>query len=241
MRTLLASAALHISVAVAVSHGSGRGSDLGVQGQTVELYAVETFADPTVEPPPQVALPVDTIPAPTSAIPAAHPPAMIARAESVARGKPSAAPGPGEDALPVPEAPLIAASSSAPARFVMSFGAAAATYGGASSAMPGGGGDPLATETFGESGVSSPARLRHGLPPSYPSDARADGVEADVPLEIVVNAAGAVVDARALRHAGHGLDEAALAAVRSYTFTPAQREGRSVRVRMRWVVQFRIE
>jgi protein TonB len=127
----------------------------------------------------------------------------------------------------------------------MAFGSAATTYGGASAASAGGGGGDGAnareTETYAENGVTRPARLRIGPPPEYPASARAEGVEADVPLEIVVSAAGAVVEAHALRHAAYGMEEAALSAVRAYTFTPAQREGRNVRVRMRWVVQFRIQ
>jgi periplasmic protein TonB len=251
VRAILASAAVHVSVAVAISQESGRGIDTGTSGQTVELYTVETLADPTFVPPPPEEPPPPPVldPLPNNAIPAAHPPAMVARPDSAPRGKPAAAPGPGpagSGTPPVAEAPAIAASSNAPAHFVMSFGSGAATYGSVSAAsgaggVGGGGGGTSDGETYAESGVSRPARLRVGPPPDYPATARAEGVEADVPLEIVVNAAGAVIEARALRHAGYGMDEAALSAVRAYTFTPAQREGRNVRVRMRWVVQFRIQ
>jgi protein TonB len=91
-----------------------------------------------------------------------------------------------------------------------------------------------------ERSVSSPARLAQGGAPAYPAEAREDGVEADVPVEIVVSAAGAVESARVVKRAGHGLDEAALAAVRRYRFSPANKDGRAVRVRMRWTVQFRL-
>jgi TonB family protein len=249
VRAILASAAVHVSVAVAMSQGSGRGIDTGASGQTVELYTVETFAEPTFEPPPPEEPPTLPVPLPNNAIPAAHPPAMAAPPEAAPRGKPAAAPGPGPaegDTPPVEEAPAVAASSNAPAHFVMAFGSGAATYGTVSAASGAGGtgggsGGTSDGETYAESGVSRPARLRVGPPPDYPASARAEGVEADVPLEIVVNAQGAVIEAHALRHAGYGMDEAALTAVRAYTFTPAQREGRNVRVRMRWVVQFRIQ
>jgi TonB family protein len=75
---------------------------------------------------------------------------------------------------------------------------------------------------------------------TYPDLARAADVEADVPLELVVDEVGAVIDAHVLRPAGLGLDAAALAAVRRYRFTPAERAGRPVRVRMRWSVEFRL-
>jgi TonB family protein len=42
------------------------------------------------------------------------------------------------------------------------------------------------------------------------------------------------------RRAGHGFDASALAAIRAYRFSPAEREGRRVRVRMPWTVQFRL-
>jgi TonB family protein len=61
-----------------------------------------------------------------------------------------------------------------------------------------------------------------------------------VPLEIVVSPAGTVETARVLRPAGHGLDQAALDAVRSYRFAPATKDGHAVRVRMQWLVQFRL-
>jgi TonB family protein len=91
-----------------------------------------------------------------------------------------------------------------------------------------------------EQHVTSRARLASGGAPAYPEAARDDGIEADVPLEIVVSPAGTVETARVLRPAGHGLDAAALVAVRSYRFTPATKDGHAVRVRMQWLVQFRL-
>jgi TonB family protein len=91
-----------------------------------------------------------------------------------------------------------------------------------------------------EEGVSSPARLALGAAPPYPERARLDRVEADVPLEIVVSQAGAVEAARPLAHAGYGLDAAATTAVRQYRFRPAMKDGHPVRVRMRWIMQFRL-
>lgn len=91
-----------------------------------------------------------------------------------------------------------------------------------------------------EQHVTSRARLSLGGAPAYPESARADGIEADVPLELVVSPAGTVETARVLRPAGHGLDQAAVDAVRAYRFTPATKDGHPVRVRMQWLVQFRL-
>ena len=79
-----------------------------------------------------------------------------------------------------------------------------------------------------------------GNAPTYTAAALSAGVEADVPLEIVVSEAGTVQSARGVEHVGYGLDEAALQAVRSYRFTPALRGGKPVPVRMRWLMRFQL-
>jgi len=91
-----------------------------------------------------------------------------------------------------------------------------------------------------EQHVTSRAHLASGGAPTYPESARADGIEADVALELVVSPAGTVETARVLGPAGHGLDQAALDAVRTYRFAPATKDGHPVRVRMQWLVQFRL-
>jgi TonB family protein len=89
--------------------------------------------------------------------------------------------------------------------------------------------------------VSVPARLLSSGPLPYPAAARQAEIEVDLPLELVVDGAGRVTAARGLTRVGYGLDEAALAAIRSYRFSPALRDGRPVPVRMRWTVQFRLQ
>src|SRR5581483_11076702 len=61
-----------------------------------------------------------------------------------------------------------------------------------------------------EQSVSTPAHLLQGVTPAYPAAARAQGIEADVPMELVVSRAGAVESARVVHHAGFGFDEAAI-------------------------------
>lgn len=97
------------------------------------------------------------------------------------------------------------------------------------------------SEPLAEQSVDGPARLVHGFAPSYPEAARAAGIEGDVRLELVVSTSGAVESARVVRGIGHGLDEAALQAVRQFHFAPATREGHAVRVRMGWSMQFRLQ
>ena len=93
---------------------------------------------------------------------------------------------------------------------------------------------------FAERQVDSPAKLRSGAAPSYTAAAESAGIEAELPLEVVIDRAGAVTAARALEHVGYGLDEAALAAVKRYVFSPALRAGRPVSVRMRWLLRFQL-
>jgi TonB family protein len=152
------------------------------------------------------------------------------------------------EAAPAEAPATIVAPSSAP-RFTMTFGGGA-VGGGAVSARgtaPANGGsagdghdaaDVTAQAIVPESGVSLRARLVDRAPLTYPFGA--EDLEADVGLELVVDAHGGVESARVTRGAGHGFDEAALAAVRKYRFTPAERTGSKVRVRMPWVVQFRL-
>ncbi len=92
-----------------------------------------------------------------------------------------------------------------------------------------------------EQRVSSPARLARGGTPPYPPVAREEGVEGDVVLELVLSTAGTVDSVKLIKGAGHGLDDAAMAAVRNYRFSPATKDGRPVRVRMHWTMQFRLQ
>jgi len=183
---------------------------------------------------------------------------------------PAALPLPASPTAPTPPArietetetaPPPAAATAALPQFDMTVGAGApGTHGAVTSTAPtaphAGGGvagagmpgaDDGADAPVPESAVTTPARLASGGAPPYPPEARAFGIEANVPLELVVSPAGVVESARGMggtggmaARAGHGLDEAALAAVRGYRFVPATRGGRPVRVRMRWVMSFEL-
>lgn len=234
-RAILASAIVHVTVAVAVATGSHGGMKAGGPEVTID---VDRAADPVASPDTMLEeLPPIVIPDAPSRT--ANVVAKVAATPSHPRAEASRRPA--EVAHARDEDGT--APTSPPPRFVMAFGTAAtATEGPSKTEGPkttGESGD--AAETYPESGVSSRARLLEGAPPAYPPAARAAAVEADLPLEIVVNASGSVVDARLLRHAGYGLDEAALRAIRAYRFAPAQRAGHGVSVRMRWVVDFRLD
>jgi protein TonB len=127
-----------------------------------------------------------------------------------------------------------------PARFALSAGTVATNLSPAPAASPSPGLPTGEAVVLGEGDVDAPARLLAPGPLAYPPAARQAEIEADLPLDIVVDVTGRVVSARAARHAGFGLDDAALRAIRAYRFSPALRGGRAVPVRMRWTVQFRL-
>jgi protein TonB len=183
---------------------------------------------------PDVDVALDVI-APGSS-PAAGPAASTAAQATVTRRRPTSR-------------PVAAAASTArsadrdalPARFALSAGTVATNLApAAASAGAPAGGASRPRDVAGEAEVDVPARLVAAAPLAYPPAARQAEIEADLPLDIVVDAWGRVVSARAVRPAGYGLDEAALRAIRGYRFSPALRSGRPVAVRARWTIQFRL-
>lgn len=259
------SAAVHLSVFAAIA-GGGAASARGPARDSIEAMAL--FEAPPVEPAPPAAPPA---PAPADAPVRPHAAAAPHPAGAHHTHTYPAPPGhddvphspelahthdaPAATAAAASGAPTAAAKGDPPAptspRFTLKLGTTAASLpsapgaAGAGSARGAGGsgegaaGSPEAA--VAESQVSSPARVVAASPPAYPPAARAAQVEADVGLELVVDASGRVAEARVVRPAGYGFSESALAAVRAYRFSPALRAGAPVRVRMRWTVQFRLD
>lgn len=152
-------------------------------------------------------------------------------------------------AAPVSPAATAAESSdptpaSEPVHFVLTgtrVGTTAHAPAPATGSESGTGTSEIAAAPLAEAAVSTPARLVATAPALYPAAARSAEIEADVPVEIVVDRDGRVESAAATgRASGFGLDDAAARTVRAYRFAPATKDGRAVRVRMRWVVQFRL-
>jgi protein TonB len=147
---------------------------------------------------------------------------------------------PATPAAPAAAAPAETTSDATPT-FTMAIGAGAGDAHGpvSSSGVAPSHEDPAAPRA--EQDVDGQARLVRGVTPAYPVSARADGGEGDVRLELVVGLSGGVESARVIGGVGHGLDEAALEAVRQFRFAPATRGGGPVRVRMGWSMQFRLQ
>jgi TonB family protein len=104
-------------------------------------------------------------------------------------------------------------------------------------AQPAGTGDP-STPSGDQAEVVTAPVLRTRAEATYPPDALRDRLEGSVGLEIAVDVAGTVVEARVVAPAGHGFDEAALEAVRKFTFDPARRNGTPTRSTLELAYEF---
>ena len=242
--TLALSVSAHAAVALMAAHGgSSRESSALTDVRSVELPAPELAM---VEPPSIENISDEPLRAKVASHAAHHThPYPVATDHDVTPHDPSVPHIPlpihAADALPAPPPAVIEAPSTAPARFILTIDRHASTRGGIVSASgrasdaPSGSAAPLAEER-----VDTAATLLSGSAPAYTREAESAGVDADVPLEIVVDDRGHVVSARALEHVGYGLDEVVLRSIRGYRFDPARRGGHPVAVRMRWLVRFEL-
>jgi TonB family protein len=71
--------------------------------------------------------------------------------------------------------------------------------------------------------------LKSHPPPVYPPQALRDRVEGTVGLEVKIGEDGSVESVKVKQPAGHGFDEAAVAAVKTWTFEPAKRGNQPLR------------
>jgi protein TonB len=235
---LLASALVHAAAAATLGGALGshaRGSNHAEPAAAVEL-------DVTIAPGVPSRFVGTASSAPRADRPVHRPHPSRARLEPVKAAAP-----PSEQPAGVP---ATAASSEDRPRFALSAGTVAtgpgiyeapeAPRGTASKGGPGSS-EAAGAAAHGDREVDVAARPLSSPPPIYPPAAQHDQIEGDVSLEIVVGPEGHVVSARVLGAPGYGLGEAARDAVLHYRFSPAMRGGRAVSVRMRWVVQFRLE
>jgi protein TonB len=239
---------LHAAAAGPLPAGSAPHSAAQLAAENVLPIDVAPIvaAEPPAEPPLAGAeatpLPVAPLPLARTSVPPSAPARPAAGPASIATGPAGAA----SVAEAAPALTALAPEDGMP-HFAIAIGGAAGQPSGAVAQSGGPGGAPHAAGVaaidapLSEQGVSSPARLARGGAPPYPPSARADGIEGDVVLELVLSAAGSVESARVVKPAGHGLDDAALSAVRGYRFSPASKDGHAVRVRMHWTMQFRLQ
>jgi TonB family protein len=80
--------------------------------------------------------------------------------------------------------------------------------------------------------------LKRQVEAQYPAEALAQQLEGTVVMLIDISEAGAVTDVQVTQPAGHGFDEAAVAAVRQFEFEPAEVDNVPAPVRIEYAYQF---
>jgi periplasmic protein TonB len=98
--------------------------------------------------------------------------------------------------------------------------------------------EPVAPVTSGCSEPASKPKPLSVPQPVYTEAARAANVAGRVRVELTVDEQGRVIDVKVLQGLGYGLDEAAVSAARSGSFTPAERCGRAVRATFTIAMRF---
>ena len=87
-------------------------------------------------------------------------------------------------------------------------------------------------------GITPPSVTRK-VEPEYSTEARNNGIQGTVMLEIVVNEKGRAADINVISPLGFGLDEMARAAIEKWEFVPAKKDGHPVKVLATVEVNFR--
>jgi TonB family protein len=88
--------------------------------------------------------------------------------------------------------------------------------------------------------LTRPPQLVEGAAPVYPPDALAAGLTADVTVRIHIDATGAPTKVDVVAPAGHGFDEAAVAAAMKYRFSPAEFDGKPGPIVVETTIHFTI-
>jgi len=92
---------------------------------------------------------------------------------------------------------------------------------------------------IGQNGIAPPRCIKQKSP-KYSGKARKDKVQGVVLLILVVTREGGVTDIRVKDGLGHGLDEEAVKAVRTWKFTPATKDGKPIAVQIAVEVDFHL-
>ncbi len=86
--------------------------------------------------------------------------------------------------------------------------------------------------------LTKPPAITKAVDPVYPPEALAEKLSADVTMMIDIDADGHVSGVQVTKPAGHGFDEAAIAAVNDMEFSPAEIDGKPGKIRIEYVVHF---
>lgn len=241
-RRILATVALSVAAHVAFARAMRR------LPRRPDVPAARVVSIRVVAPPPPPEPPPEPAPAPTAPAPT---PVPAERARSRRALPPTAAVTPTKNEPP-PEQPA-APPSATPGAPVFGVSMESTSAVGGGPVMPvgspgaprgpragGGDGPSDGGKTNGEGAAPVPAYevTRMPLPQrrcsgKYTDEAARAGVEGTVILDVVVGADGRVREVHVVKGLGHGLDEAAVAAMKACPFSPGRRGAEAVPVRLR--------
>ena len=88
-------------------------------------------------------------------------------------------------------------------------------------------------------GVSAPVVV-HSVQPEFTEEARQANFQGSVTIQLIVDAQGNPQNVHVTKHAGMGIDEKAIAAVKQYKFKPAMYQGHPVAVQIMVDVDFHL-
>ncbi len=86
--------------------------------------------------------------------------------------------------------------------------------------------------------LTKPPAITKSVDPVYPPEALADKLSADVTMLIDIDVDGRVSGVQVTKPAGHGFDEAAVAAATEMEFSPAEIDGKPGKIRIEYVMHF---
>src|SRR6476469_5330568 len=86
--------------------------------------------------------------------------------------------------------------------------------------------------------LTKPPAIVRQVEAVYPPEALQQQLSGTVQLQVDISETGAVTEVQVLEPAGHGFDEAAVAAVRQFQFSPAEVDGAPAPVRITYAYQF---
>jgi TonB family protein len=116
---------------------------------------------------------------------------------------------------------------------------------GSQGAVPGGASGAVVTRPEGEQAPPAPQIVMPEqtkfVEATYPEEAKAAGLQAEVLLFLDIDKTGKVLKAEVSEPAGHGFDEAAQAAALGFEFRPATRDGKPIAVRIPYRYHFTLK
>ena len=86
----------------------------------------------------------------------------------------------------------------------------------------------------------TPPVLTHFVSPTYPTEAKTQGLEGTVSVKVLVGRDGAVEDATVVRSTNSVFDDAAIEAARQFRIRPAELRGKTTKAHVLVPVEFRL-